>query len=99
MYKTDGCICSQSDVPWNLVSMANKKMKLKPGNCGKRGYAKKKGSAVVKIHGGANINVIKYEKSPCSPEGFTNYQPRYNDLLNYPNNPQDSFRYDNYYDF
>jgi hypothetical protein len=106
MYKIDECICEQADIPRDLVSTGKTPMNMKRGTCGEKGYKSEKGSGKIS---GTNIDFIKYENenSPCptptptpgKKEGFTNYQPRCNDLLNDKNNPNDSTRYDNYYDF
>jgi hypothetical protein len=75
---------------------------MKSGTCGESGYNNMVGVKNFKVKD-VDIRVIKYKQNPCetqaSQEGFTNYQSGCNDLLNHPNNPQGSFRYDNYYDF
>ena len=63
MYKIDGALCGQADIPSLYVSQAKSKLGLKTGSCSSHGYGHKVGSENVNVPGYGTLKVTKYTQS------------------------------------
>lgn len=72
MYKIDGALCGQADIPSMFVSKAKSKLGLKTGSCKKKGYTHKVGSENVQVPNYGNLKVTKYTKGRRALGGAEN---------------------------
>jgi len=79
MYKIDGALCGQADIPSLYVGQAKSKLGLKNGSCKSHGYSHSVGSENVNVPGGGTIKVKKFTKSrralEAVPENATLFEP------------------------